>query len=124
MKMMNSENEKKRGIALSVFLILMMVSNPITAFSYFTSVDLMLEMIPNASKTIIYFLGWLSVLNTILSFGVWHWNKQSINGLYAIVVVIFIINIYLGFGVLGAAPGLMGALILYLLTRKKIDMFD
>lgn len=123
-KIMDVVVEKKRGFGLGLFLILMMIANPLTAFSYFASADMMLELIPHASKTIIYFLGWLCVLNTVFAFAVWHWKKMAILGLYAIVLIIFLINLYLGFGVTGAAPGLIGAVILFLLTRKKMEYFE
>ncbi len=121
---MNSETKRKRGVALSVFLVLLMISNALTALSYFTSADMIIEMLPSMSETMVYFLGWLSVLNALCAFGVWHWKKLAINGLYAIVVLMFVLNIYLGFGISGAAPGLITAVLLYLLTRNKLSLFD
>ncbi len=121
---MNSETEKKRGFGLATFLVLLMISNTLTALSYFTTADMINEMLPNMSKTIVYFLGWLCVLNALCAFGVWHWKKVAINGLYAIVVLMFAINIYLGFGVSGAAPGLITAALLFLLTRNKMKLFE
>ncbi len=51
-KIMDVVVEKKRGFGLGLFLILMMIANPLTAFSYFASADMMLELIPHASKTV------------------------------------------------------------------------
>ncbi len=121
---MNSGSDKKRGLGLAIFLVLLMISNALTALSYFTTVDMIIEMLPSMSKTIVYFLGWLCVLNTLCAFGVWHWKKLAINGLYAIVVLMFAINIYLGFGISGAAPGIITAVLLYLLTKNKMQNFE
>lgn len=115
---------KKRGFWLTAFLILMFIANPLTAFMYFSAPDLLVSTQPKATVGIVYFLGVMSVINFAIAVGIWCWKKWAVYGMYASVAVAFVINIYLGIGIVGALSGLLGGVIVFLTTRNRWQWFS
>jgi len=116
--------EKKHSIGLIIFLVLMIVANSFTAFTYFTQADKIISLLPQTSPGLLKLLGLLAIINVALAIGVWFWKKWGVYGFYIIATIAFIINISLGFGIMGSIFGLAGAVILYLLTRKRWHFFS
>jgi len=114
---------KKRGFWLTAFLVLMLLANPFTAYIYFTNPESVIDAYPGASVGLIYFLGLMCAVNVILAIGIFNWKKWGVYGFYAIAGTAFIINLYIGLGIGGSIIGLAGALIIFLLTRKKFHQF-
>ena len=111
--------QKKRGFWLTAFLILMFIANPLTAFMYFSAPDLIVSTQPKATVGIVYALGVMSVINFAIAVGIWSWKKYAVYGMYASVAIAFVINIYLGIGIVGALFGLLGGLLIFLTTRNR-----
>lgn len=116
--------QKKRGFWLTAFLILMFIANPLTAFMYFSAPDLIVSTQPKATIGIVYALGVMSVINFAIAVGIWSWKKYAVYGMYASVAIAFVINIYLGIGIVGALFGLLGGLLIFLTTRNRWQWFS
>jgi len=117
------QKEYKRGVWLTGFLILMFVSNPITAFLYLSNPEILTSQYPNATSGILYSLGVMALLNVIFAIGIWKRNVWGLQGFYISVCVAFGVNMYIGIGLLGAMFGTLGALLVFLTTRNKLAYF-
>lgn len=115
---------KKRGFWLTAYLVLMFLVNPFTAYMYFSSPNLMIDIYPRASIELIYLLGLMCAVNVILGIGIFNWKKWGVYGFYAIVCIAFIINLYIGLGIGTSIIGLVGGLIVFLATRNKFHYFS
>jgi membrane associated rhomboid family serine protease len=51
------------------------------------------------------------------------WKKRAIYGFYIVVIFGLLINLYIGVGLIGSLSGLMGGIILFLVTKKKMQYF-
>ena len=116
-------NTKKRGFLLADFLVLILVANVFTAYLYFTHPELIMNAYPRASVELIYFLGLMCAVNVMLAVGIFIWRKWAVYGLYTIVGIGFIVKLYLGLGIGGSIIGLVGGLVVFLLTRNKFHHF-
>ena len=74
--------ERKRSFWLSAFLIIMFITNPLTAFSYFAYPEALVQTYPLLSIPVIYFMAALSIVNTLLVVAIWSWKKVGVYGLY------------------------------------------
>jgi hypothetical protein len=117
------QKEYKRGIWLTGFLVLMFVSNPITAFVYFSTPGILTDQYPSATSGILYFLGSIALLNFIFAIGIWKKHIWGLQGFYITVCIAFGINMYIGIGLLGSLAGTLGALLVFLTTRNKLAYF-
>jgi hypothetical protein len=116
--------EYKRGIWLTGFLVLMFVSNPLTAYIYLSNPELLTGQYPNATSGVIYFLGTMAILNFFFAIGIWKIKKWGLQGFYISVFFAFGINMYIGIGILGTLVGTLGALLVFLTTRNKLAYFN
>ncbi|ARU55374.1 hypothetical protein OLMES_1295 [Oleiphilus messinensis] len=116
--------EKKRGFWFSLFLVLMLIANPLSAAIYLLSPEPIAALYPNASLGIVYFLGIMSLLNVAFAISIWYWKKVGIYAFYGVVALAFIINLYIGVGFIAALTGLIGGVIMFLCTRKKMQHFS
>ena len=66
----------------------------------------------------------MSVINFAIAVGIWSWKKYAVYGMYASVAIAFVINIYLGIGIVGALFGLLGGLLIFLTTRNRWQWFS
>ena len=112
-------NTKKRSGWLTAFLILMLIVNPLAAFTYFVMPDSISSMYPNATNTLIYFMGVLCIFNIVLAVGIWKLKRWGVYGFYAVGCLSLVINLYLGIPLLTVIFGGLGALAVYFLTRKN-----
>jgi len=114
----------KRSFWLTAFLIIMFITNPLTAFSYFAYPDALVEVYPLLSTPLIFLMGVLAICNTLLVVATWRWKKIGVYGLYTTITTAFIINLYIGVDYFGAFMGLVGALVIYVTTRKTWAQFS
>jgi len=115
--------EKKRGFWLSAFLVLMFIANPLTSFTYFSNPDLIVSSFPKATTEIIYFMGFMAIVNLFLAIAIWRWVKWGVYGFYISISIAFVINMYLEIGMLGALAGLLGGVLIYFTTKKRWQHF-
>ena len=115
--------ERKRSFWLSAFLILMFITNPLTAFSYFAYPEALAQTYPLLTVPIIYFIGALAILNTFLVVAIWSWKKVGVYGIYITMTIAFLINLYIGTGLFSSLMGLAGGVIIFVTTRKNWSHF-
>ena len=115
--------ERKRGFWLTAFLVLMVIANALSVFVYFVNPDMIITAFPKISLELAYLLGSVCLFNVFLAINIWMWKKRAIYGFYIVVIFGVLINFYIGLGLIGSLSGLMGGMILFLVTRKKMQYF-
>jgi uncharacterized membrane protein len=116
--------KKNRGCGLSGFLILMIVANSLTVYVYMTNPEVVTSLYPQKTHTAVYLLVFIACINVILAAAIWAWKKWAVYGLYASIIIVFGINIYLGIGLLGSLPGFVAGLIVFFTTKKRWSHFS
>ncbi|MFY0670171.1 MAG: hypothetical protein JXQ95_19220 [Alteromonas stellipolaris] len=119
-----STENKKRGFWLTAFLILMFVANPFTAFTYFSNPEAIIQVYPSLSEGLLYFMGLLAVLNVVFAIAIWTWRKAGVYGIYASMAIAFLINLYIGIGIVGSLTGLIGVVLIYFTTKNRWQLFS
>ncbi len=114
---------KKRGVWLTAVLVLILVVNTFTSFLYITHPNLLVELYPKATSSVIYFLSILAIANIVLAIGIWRWKKWGVYGIYITIFTAFMVNLYIGLDMASALPGLVGAVFIFLTTRKTWPYF-
>ena len=114
----------KRGFWLTAFIILMYIGNSFSAYTYFSKAELIAQQPPQTSITLIYILGTFTILNIILATAILFWKKWGVFGFYGVGVLGYIINVYIGMGVSQSIMGLIGPVLIYLLTKNKWSRFS
>ena len=120
----NSTEITSRGFWLTAFLILMYMGNSYSSYLYFFKTDLIANQLPQTSITLIYVLGSLTIINIILATGILFWKKWGAYGFYAVGVAGYIINVYIGLSPSQSTMGLIGPVLIYLLTKNKWSRFS
>lgn len=115
--------ERKRGVWLTAFLVLMVIANALSVFVYFVNPDMIITEFPKISLELAYLLGSVCLFNVFLAINIWMWKKRAIYGFYIVVIFGVLINLYIGIGLIGSLSGLMGGIILFLVTKKKMQYF-
>ena len=115
--------ERKRGFWLTAFLVFMMLTNLFSVFVYFVNPDMIITAFPKISLELAYLLGSVCLFNVFLAINIWMWKKLAIYGFYIVVIFGLLINLYIGVGLIGSLSGLIGGIILFLVTKKKMQYF-
>ncbi|MEC6823324.1 hypothetical protein VXS02_07750 [Photobacterium piscicola] len=115
--------ERKRGFWLTAFLVFMMLTNLFSVFVYFVNPDMIITAFPKISLELAYLLGSVCLFNVFLAINIWMWKKLAIYGFYIVVIFGVLMNLYIGLGLIGSLSGLIGGIILFLATRKKMQYF-
>jgi hypothetical protein len=116
--------KKKRGFWLSTFLILMIIVNSLTVYFYITNPDLVTGLNSRATNSVLYVLIFIACINIMLAIAIWAWKKLGVYGFYTSVIIVFFINLYLGIGIMGSMPGLVGGVIIFFTTKKRWQHFS
>ena len=116
------ENKKKRGILLTLWLILLIIFGLIPLF-----VNLLIIVFPPSLLEIpfySYFIYlFISLANLIFFIFLFKWKKWAFFAFCGSAVIAFIMNLAIGLGIF-AIFGLAGLVILYLIMRPKWDLFE
>lgn len=123
-EVIEKEEDKKRGFGLTLFLVLMFIINPITAFTYFTQTEMIIELTPSLSVGMLYFLGVAAIANVALAAGIWVWKKWAVFGFYSVGIIAFGANLYIGIDIVSALVGLIGPAIIYFTTKSRWEHFS
>ncbi|MBZ0278375.1 MAG: hypothetical protein K8I60_19670 [Anaerolineae bacterium] len=127
---MNTTEERKRGIALTIWLVLMILLN---LYSFSTNWALRQDWIDHGLNEafnrstpeiipLLYVI--LPLVNIASAALVWFWKKI---GLYLFVLstgIVFVLNLSLGIPIGFALFGLVGMVILYVLMRPRWQWFE
>ena len=119
----DTANKMNRGFWLTAFLILMFIANPFTAYIYFSNPEVITNVYPKAIAGLLYVLGTVALVNVVLAVGIWNWKKWGVYGFYIMTGMSFVINIYIDVGLVSSLLGLLGAVLVYLLTRSRWQYF-
>lgn len=95
----------------------MLIANPLTAYTHFSSPEMMAQAYSKMTAGIHNFMGVMAILNGIMAAGIWTWNKWGIYGFYVVAAIVLCININVGPGFAGSSAGLIGAVIILFTTR-------
>jgi len=114
---------KTRGFWLSAFLILMLLANAATAFTYFSNPTLIVDLYPKVTTSFVYSLGLMAVINFLFAVLIWCWKKIGVYGFYLNALIAVGINIYLGVNIGTVLFALVGPALLYFLTRSRWASF-
>ena len=122
---MEQTTEKKRGILLTIWLILMLIANAAMALIYLIGGSFISELTSTISSWAIYTLGILAVLNFIFTIFLFMWKKWAFFAFCGSAVVALIINLIIGTNIIFSILSLIiGIGILYLILRPKWNLFD
>ena|SRR3989344_3527910 len=122
---MEQTTEKKRGVLLTIWLILMLIANAAMALIYLIGGSFISELTSTISSWAIYTLGILAVLNFIFTIFLFMWKKWAFFAFCGSAVVALIINLIIGTNIIFSILSLIiGIGILYLILRPKWNLFD
>ena len=118
------ESNKNRGTLLTIWLVLILISNFVTSIMYFFLRDSAINLLPNLSLGMIYFYGLISLLNFVMVIFLFKWKKWAFFVLCGSALVTFVLNLIAGASVFSAISGLLGILILYLIMQPRWNFFE
>ena len=123
---MGDETEKKRGILLTGWLILVLIVNAAFALIYIVDpsyITYITDVFPPIPTGMIYLLGVCALLNVVFAIFLFMWKKWAFFASVGMAVIVFVINAGLiGVGIFSPL-GLLGPVILYLVMRPKWELF-
>ena len=120
---LNKTTERKRGILLTLWLILMLFSNAGTAVIFLLADSLIGSFFPTVPVWSFYIFGGFATLNIIFTIFLFMWKRWAFFAFCGSAGIVFAINLILGVG-FESISGLLGPVILYLLIRSKWDLFE
>ncbi len=118
------ETEKKRGALLTIWLILMLIFNGITALSYLLVGEFIASALSPIPIWAIYSLGVFALLNLVFTIFLFMWKRWAFFAFCGSAGIVFIINLVIEIGIVSALLGLIGPVILYLIMRSKWNLFE
>ena len=111
---------KERHGCVTVWLVLMIISNGLIALSYLFFGNTIADFLPNESNTIyIIMLGLIAILNIIFAIMILQWKKMGFFGFVATSIAALFLNSLLGLDLLQSLLGLSGIAILYGILQIK-----
>jgi hypothetical protein len=114
---------RERGVLLTIWLVIMLVSNAFMALIYFVAKDFLILFNPSLSPLVAIFFGFFGILNVIFTIFLFKWKKWAFYGFCGTTILSFLINIFTVGGIFSAL-GLAGPVITYLLLRRNWDLMD
>ena len=117
----NSEaGNKKRHGCVTAWLILMIISNSLSAILYLFAGDMISLTFPGGlSNLMLIFLTILTIGNVVCSVLLFKWMKLGFWGFVVTSIGAIIININIGLGIVQSLVGLLGLVILYGILQIK-----
>jgi len=101
----------------------MFIANPLTAFTYFSNPEIIIQTYPKITAGLLYFMGVMAIVNVILAVGIWMWKKWGVFGFYGVVTMAFVINLYVGLGIANSLMGVVGAVLIFFTTKNRWEHF-
>ncbi len=121
-------NNKKRGILLTVWLWVMLITNVLPAsysfYAKFFKPSLLLAF-PPIPDWIFYTYGLSLIISAIFTIYLFMWKRWAFFGLIIMTTILFCINFFLiGVGWVSSLMGLIPIIILYFIMRPKWSLFE
>lgn len=122
---MTGITKKKRGILLTIWLVLMVIGNFGNSMTYLFSNSTFTSLYPNTSPDIFYFLGVLKFANVIFLMFLFNWKKWAYFALCGVAGITLMVDLFvLNLGNINSLFGLTGISILYLFLEPKWDLLE
>jgi len=119
-----AETEKKRGVWLTIWLVLMLIANFVTALTYLVLNKTISAGYPNIALWVWYIYGLLALANFVFLILLFRWKKWPFFAFCGITIVAFIMNLVIGLGIFAAISGLIGPIILYFSMKSRWNLFE
>ncbi|MBU1446060.1 hypothetical protein KKD70_02245 [Patescibacteria group bacterium] len=116
--------EKKRGILLTSWLIIMLVVKFFAASSFFLANEQIALYSPNITLWLAYLYGIIAFVNLTFVIFLFRWKKWAFYGICINAIIVFIMNLFIGMDAQVAILALSLVVILYLTMRPKWDLFE
>ena len=123
---MSPIKEKERGTLLTVWLILILITNIATFLLYLALALFPVALnpfLPSIATWTVYSFVALGALNVVFIGFLFFWKKLGFYGMCASAAVTLAVNLYVGVGPL-AVWGVGGVVITYLVLRTKWNLFE
>ena len=119
---METTTQKQRHGCVTAWVVLMIITNSLTAIIYLFASDLITNNLPgNVSTPMIILLGLVGIGNVVFSVFLFQWKKLGFWGFATTSVMALIINLSLGLGIGQSILGLVGIALLYGILQIKKD---
>jgi hypothetical protein len=112
---------KQRHGCLTAWLVLMIISNSLTALIYLFAGGTIKSNLPNAPAWTLPILALASIANVVFSVALFRWKKWGFFGFVATSILAMIINLKLGMHVGLLLVGLLGVVTLYAVLQIGKD---
>lgn len=115
-----AEKGKKRGILLTIWLILILTDNTVTAL--LLSGGFITSLFPTIPSWAVYVLEIATILNVIFATFLFMWKRWAFFAFCGVAGITFTIKLVNG-QIVSAIFGLLFPIILYLIMRSKWNLF-
>jgi hypothetical protein len=121
-----AKTEKKRGIWLTIWLYILLISGIITLFSNFLLRGFMATAYTNATSWTWAVFEVIILANIVFIIFLFRWKKWAFFAFCGTAAASFIINIFIGvdIDIFMALTGFASLLILYLSMKSRWDLFE
>jgi hypothetical protein len=108
-----SDQNKKRHVCLTAWLILMIIANALMSLTYLMGSQSIRQQFPQAPPWVFTVLGVMALINLVCALALWKWKKWGFYGFVASSLVAFVINLMVGVTIYRALFGVIGFVILF-----------
>jgi len=113
-----------RGGCLATFLVLMIVTNALTAVVYLARPEAIQQETPGISEGMLTLLAVAALTNIGLALMVWSWKRVGVYGFFAVALLAFGVNVLAGIPLHMALVGFGGPILLAFLVRARWHLFS
>ena len=118
------ETEKKRGVWLTIWLVIMLIANFFIALTYLVLNKTIASFYPNVALWILYIYGLVALANFVFVILLFMWKKWPFFAFCGTTIIAFIMNLAIGLGIFAAISGLIGPVILYFSMKSRWNLFE
>lgn len=116
----NPQEYKERHGCVTAWLIMMIAMGGLTMAAYLFASESVVENFPSEiSKTMLYLLGFMALLNVIFCILLFHWKKIGFWGIVGTSICVLTINLTIGINPIQAFLGLVGVILLFGVLQFK-----
>jgi hypothetical protein len=120
-----AKKERKRGVLLTLWIILMLIFNGMFALLYLLGGKSISSELTTLPIWAIYLMGVLSALNFVYAIFLYKWKKWPFYAFCGSAIIAFVVNLIAGINIVSALFSLIiGPLVLYLIMRTRWNLFE
>ena len=111
-------NNKKRGILLTIWLLIMLIANTYTGYTF-------LKLVFSEFGTWMYYAySFVSLLNVVFIISLFMWKRWAFYAFCGSSVLAIVLNLLMGLGMFAIFFGISGPIVLYLFMSSRWKMFE